>query len=240
MIDTHCHLLPGLDDGPRTIDEAVALATELVGQGVETVVCTPHYCTRFPTDHDAAAAALDRLAGELRELGVPLRLELGAEVGDVTAVSAPLEELRRRAIRMRSLVVEIAAGTNMATLESIVARLVGAGLVPVLAHPERSRLVQRDVAVLDGPRAAGALVQLVAPTLLGRWGEEAEDAAWELIESGRADLLGSDAHGVDRRRPYLGEIVARIRDAFGAAAALALVQRGPERLLEAGEVPAHP
>lgn len=231
MIDTHCHLLPELDDGPATLEESVALAVVLAEQGVELVVCTPHYSRRYPTDHVRATLAVSRLAAELHARGVPVRLELAAEVGDAMAVTASLDELRRRAIRGRQLMVEIGPTMTRASLETVISRLTNAGLVPILAHPERSGVVQRDPALLDGARACGALVQLVAPTLLGRWGEPAEQAAWRLLETGRADLLGSDAHGVTRRRPHLGAVVRLIRERLGEDIAHQLVEHGPKLLL---------
>jgi protein-tyrosine phosphatase len=231
VIDTHCHLLPGLDDGPATIDEAIALAHVLVDQGVELVVCTPHYSRQYPTDHERARQALRVLCEELDAREVPLRLELAAEVADATAVTAPGAELQGRAIRRRYCVVEIVGTTAATTFDAVATRFIDFGLVPVFAHPERNRAVQRDASVLDWSRSLGALVQVVAPSLTGRWGDAAEAAAWELVGSGRADLLASDAHGVERRR-------CRLREAFDLVAAWAtddvarrLVQLGPERLV---------
>jgi protein-tyrosine phosphatase len=240
VIDTHCHLLPGLDDGPPTVEGSVELAAVLVQQGVEHVVCTPHLSARYPTEHRRAREALRRVRLALEARGLPLTLELAAEVADATAVSAPLAELRRWAIRGRSLVVELGVATPPLFLDTVTSRLAGAGLVPVLAHPERCRAVQREPSLLDRARARGAVVQVVAPSLAGRWGEAVEKAAWRMVEAGRADLLGSDAHGIERRRSHLGPVVAMLRERAGAETVAALLERGPARLLQPDEAWAEP
>jgi protein-tyrosine phosphatase len=233
VIDTHCHLLPGLDDGPATAEAAVELAAALAGDGVEAVVCTPHWSRQFPTDHAVARERLDDLRGLLA--GGP-RLELSAEVSPGFAVEAPVEELAARSIAGRYVLVEVLADTRPLLLDAVADRLAAAGLVPILGHPERSRAGQEDPAALDAVRRRGALAQVVAPSLLGRWGEAAERCAWRLVQTGRADLLASDAHGVERRRCHLREAAAAVADRVGANVANALVRDRPAAVLR-GEHP---
>jgi protein-tyrosine phosphatase len=198
MIDTHCHLLPGVDDGPRTVAEAVGLARALGDQGVGTVVCTPHWSPAFPTSHADATEACESLRAELSRRGVALELVVAAEIQDGIAVTRSFDELRERSIAGRWVIVEQVYDSLPNLAEAIVGRLEPEGLAPILAHPERSRAVQRDLGVLDGARAAGALVQVVVPSLLGEWGQHVQRTAWALIETERATLVGSDAHGARR------------------------------------------
>jgi tyrosine-protein phosphatase YwqE len=171
------------------------------------------------------------LRRELVARDVPLRIELSAEVADARAVTASSAELQVRAIRRRHCVVEVLGGTAATTFDAVATRFIDFGLVPVFAHPERNRAVQHDASVLDWSRTLGALVQVVAPSLTGRWGEAAEAAAWELVDSGRADLLASDAHGVERRRCRLREAFELVAARAGDDVARRLVRQGPERLL---------
>lgn len=231
MIDTHCHLLPGLDDGPRTGSEAVQLAERLMADGIDRVLCTPHYSRMFPTRHEDAVAALRGLRDELAGAGVPIELELAAEVGPAAAVTAPLEEIERRSIAGRFVVVEILPDTPAVSLETCVERLAEAGLIAIFAHPERSPDVGRHFSALDDVRGQGALVQVVAPSLLGRWGPGAEETAWRLVETGRVDLLGSDAHGVRRRRPHMREAAALIAARVGRGAVGELTEDNPAAIL---------
>jgi protein-tyrosine phosphatase len=194
MIDTHCHLLPGLDDGPTTEDGALALAARLAGSGVSTVLCTPHYSSRFPTQHRDALGCESTLVRLLETEGVDLELALAAELSPERAVAAPDEELTARSISGSFLLVELLPETAAITLATVCERLASLDLLPIFAHPERCRALARSLGPLDDARRRGALVQVVARSLLGRWGADIGTLAWRLVDTGRADLLASDAH----------------------------------------------
>jgi protein-tyrosine phosphatase len=241
MIDTHCHLLPRLDDGPSDDHAAVWLARSLVDVGVVTAVCTPHYSRRFTTSHALAGERLRELRTSLATVGVRLELHLAAEVSPALGLIAPLAELEARSIAGRFLIVEVQPDTPVTFFESISSRLGEARLTPVFAHPERSRAAGRWPTVLAAAREQGALVQLVAPSLTGSWGRDVASLAWTLLEGGQADLLGSDAHGPRRAGPELGRAVALVGDRFGDGVVTDLTTRVPALVL-AGTHPAdeHP
>lgn len=234
MIDTHCHLLPGLDDGPRTPRESLELAESLVRDGVDGVVCTPHYSSQFPTSQAEAAARLEELRPELE--GIGLTATLAAEVSPGHAVSAPLEELRARAIGGRWLLVEVLRDTPTAFFGSVFARLEEIALVPVFGHPERCRVVQRSARVADRILHDGGILQVVAPSLIGRFGDDAAAAGWRLVDTGRAALVASDAHGTRRRSCHLGDARRLVAGRLGDAAAGELTEHNPALVL-AGERP---
>jgi protein-tyrosine phosphatase len=232
MRDTHCHLLPGIDDGPRSLEDSVALAFALTLDGVTGVLCTPHYSRQFPTDHADARARFGLLRSRLNEasLDLDLELELAAEVSPAFAVDQPLDELQARSIGGRFLLVEVLPDTPLGFFAAADKRLTPVGLKPIFAHPERCRAVQRYPEILDEARANGCLVQVVAPSLLERWGAQAAAVGWFLVETGRADLLGSDSHGHKRRAPHLREVVQLVAERAGVERALALTERGPASL----------
>jgi protein-tyrosine phosphatase len=194
MIDTHCHLLPRLDDGPSSDDAAVALATRLAESGVSLVLCTPHYSSRYPTDRGDALRRESDFVRRLESDGVDLELALAAEVSPERAVAAPGEELVARSIAGTFLLVELLPDTAAVTLATICERLAALDLLPIFAHPERCRALARSLDPLDEARRQGALVQVVARSLQGRWGSEIQTVAWRLVDTGRTDLLASDAH----------------------------------------------
>jgi protein-tyrosine phosphatase len=230
VIDTHCHLLPGVDDGPSDTSHATALARALVADGVETVLCTPHFSRRYTVEPAVAAELLASLAGTLAEFELPLRLVLAAETSPTFAAIKPAEELRPRAIAGRFLLVELEPGTTATALDTLLANVEAAGLTPVLAHPERCHAVQSEPDLLER-LAPDAVVQLVAPSLLGPPGSRTARAAWDLLERGDADLLASDAHGARERAPRLQAAAALVASRYGAAAADALTRTTPARLL---------
>lgn len=231
MIDTHCHLLAGVDDGPATIDDSVELALALVAQGVESVVCTPHLSRAFPVTQARALEALAALELELGRRRIDLELTLAAEVSDVNAVTLGGAELRERSIAGRYLVVELSRTVTAAAAELLTRRLGAAGLLPVVSHPERLQIVRRDPGSLDGVRALGGLVQVMASSLTGRWGEAVGQTAWELLDTGRADLVASDAHGTLRRRCHLDEARELVCRRAGQACWDELTIAAPARVL---------
>jgi protein-tyrosine phosphatase len=231
MIDTHCHLLYGLDDGPGSVDGSLALARRLLDDGVSIVLCTPHYSRAFPTRHADAVGRCTALREALSEASLALRVELAAEIGPALAVSAPLEDLRIRAVAGRYLVVEVLPDSPVGFFDAVADRLEEAGLIPIFAHPERCRAVQRHPTLIEEARARDALVQVVAPSLIRRWGRGVASAAWGLLGAGWVDLLGSDAHGVRRRGVHLAEAVELVEKRFGAEVARDLVRRNPARVL---------
>ena len=234
MIDTHCHLLPGLDDGPKTREDALDLASALLADGIDRVLCTPHYSGQFPTSHAEASDRLGELRPDLERLG--LGATLAAEVSPGYAVSAPLEELRARAIGGRWLLVEVLRDTPSAFFDSVFARLEEVSLEPLFGHPERCRIVQRSTRVADRILRDGGLLQVVAPSLIGRFGHDAAEAGWRLVDTGRAALVASDAHGTRRRSCHLGDARRLVAGRLGEAAAAELTEHNPARVL-AGERP---
>jgi protein-tyrosine phosphatase len=231
MIDTHCHLLPGLDDGPANAADSVRLARWLAAAGVETVVCTPHYSRRYPTPHELAGERLRELRGTLTRSAISVDLRVAAEVSPAFALIAPLAELRARSIAQRFVIVEVQPSTPANFFEAANARLAEAQLVPVFAHPERCRAAQRRPRLLAVARDDGALLQLVAPSLTGSWGSEVAALAWRLLEEGAADLLGSDAHGRGRRGNELQNALDLVRTRVGGGRAGDVVARIPALLL---------
>lgn len=233
MIDTHCHLLPGVDDGPRTDAEAFRLARKLGAEGVTTVLCTPHFSRRFSTPVAVARECHERLRAELDALGIELTTQLAAELSVSRALETPPDELRARAFGEGYLLVELIRDTPRAAVAELCTRLDSIGLVPVLAHPERCEAVQSDPAVLGEAKAAGALVQVVAPSLSGLWGNDVWTAAWQLVESGVADLVASDAHRASATSPQLRSVAELVESRCGAERRRELTELTPGRLLGA-------
>lgn len=234
MIDTHCHLLPDLDDGPATEAEALELAGAIARDGATFVLCTPHYSQRHPTVHGRAVERVTALARSLKDFGIVLEVGVAAEVSPGHAVSAPLEELAARSIAGRFLLVEVQSDCPVGFFAAVEHRLSGAGLIPIFAHPERCRAVQRHPSILAPDRRNGSLVQVVAPSVTGGFGRVVGGVAWRLLEAGAVDLLASDAHGLEKRRSHLREAADLVARRLGEKVSRALTDRNPALVLEGG------
>jgi protein-tyrosine phosphatase len=233
VIDTHCHLLPGLDDGRRRLQESVELARQLVQCGVRHVICTPHFTRRYPTDQPTAIRRLDELRAVLQDVEVPLKLDLAAEIGSAAAVEATQSELTERRLGASHLLVEPERDTPAGVVEPILARLAELGCTPVLAHPERRRNIRHKMTVIDAARQHGALIQVVAPSIVGRCGDDVGRAAWRLLDSGRVDILASDSHRPRHGHDYLQTALTLVTNRLGAEAVQELTVLRPARMLAA-------
>ena len=200
MIDLHSHVLPGVDDGARTLAESVEIARAAAAEGVEILVATPHVREGYPTD----AATVERLVREvraaLREEGVALDLRGGGELGLDFLPQIAQAELGRFGLGgSRTVLLESPYYGWPVDLGDVVIRLQAAGFVPVLAHPERNAEIQEQPEELRTHVDHGLLVQVTAASLEGRLGPSSRAAAFDLVERGLVHVVASDAHTPDVR-----------------------------------------
>lgn len=199
LIDLHCHILPGIDDGALDIEDSVGMALQAEADGIQVVCATPH----VRHDHDVVVhelpARTEQLNARLRERGLGVRVAQGAEVAETALDGLDEDELRLASLcgTGRWVLLEPAPGPLSDSLTHAVDRLRERGARPVIAHPERHAaedLEERLHALIE----RGALVQVTAalfedegagPVLLG------------LFDRGLAHLLGSDAHSSHAGRP---------------------------------------
>jgi len=231
VIDTHCHLLPRLDDGPASEADCVRLARKLSEEGVTRIVCTPHWSERYPTSVEGARERLERARSDLAAMDIRVELELAAEVSVELALRGRTEELTSRAIAGRFVLVELVSGLSRDAPLAVANRLGAEGLEPVFAHPERWLAARRRVDTLDDLRARGAWLQVVVPSLVGSSGPEIWEAAWELVTAGRADLVGTDAHRAGGRRVQLRALADLLDGRCGRDRRRDLLEHAPARLL---------
>ena len=218
--------------------ESVELARQLAAAGVTAAVCTPHFSRRYPTPHRVARDRLAELDGLLLEAAIRVSLAVAAEVSPTLAVSSPARELVARSIGGRFLLVELERDTPAVFLDTALDQLAPMGLRPVFAHPERCRALRGRPRVLEEARAGGAVVQIVAPSLTGRWGDEIALAAWRLLDAGVVDLLGSDSHRPSPSLTHLERAAALVDERHGPEALRNLVELRPAEVV--GGVAARP
>jgi protein-tyrosine phosphatase len=242
VIDLHCHLLPGIDDGPRDMAEAVALATEAARDGVRVVAATPHARDDHPGVH------VDELAQRCRQvaLALPADVELeivpGAELDLLWAQRASDEELRLASYggRGTDLLIETPYGELPLSFEDLLFALTVRGFRLLLAHPERSPAFQDDRGRLRRLAERGVLLQVTAPGLIApRRSPHGRLARW-LVQEGVAQVIASDAHSAASiRPPLLGAAVARAA-ALDPVRARWMVEDAPAAILAGEPLPEPP
>jgi protein-tyrosine phosphatase len=224
VIDLHSHLLPGVDDGSKTVEQSVAVLTRLKAEGVTGICLTPHLLASqagagVPRKHQQAWEALVPLVPE------GIQVYRGAEI----MLDRPLEAVvaRDRKITLngtRYILVEFPRLVAAPTVEQALALVVAIGLVPLLAHPERYKCCHVEAA--RRWKSLGALLQVDGPTLLSPSPRGAR--ARELVQHGLADIAAGDNHGDDRSlRAAWDEFMSH----EGSAQAQLLLNRNPQAIL---------
>ncbi len=214
MVDLHSHILPGIDDGARSLEESVEIALAAARDGTTVMAATPHVRDDYPT----AAQRMERLVLELdwilRKRGIGLHLLGGAEIAIPRLQALDADELRRLGLggNPHYLLVEFPYFGWPLSLETEIWTLKSHGITPVLAHPERNPQVQEAPARIAPLVAAGALVQLTAASVDGRLGHRNRRTAHRLIAAGHAHLIASDAHWPGLRRAGTSTAAAALRD----------------------------
>lgn len=233
MIDLHCHILPGIDDGSRSLDMSLEMARMAVADGITLTACTPHiYPGLYMNDTAGITAARDALQQTLDEEGIPLQLTIGA---DVHLVPGLLEGLREGRIptlhNTRYLLLEPSHHVAPPHFQESVFALVAAGYVPVITHPERLTWVETSYGVFADLVRQGAWMQVTAGSFTGVFGSRARYWAERFLEDGLIHIIATDAHSSGRRSPAMSQARDIAERALGKEEAQRLVRGRQEQML---------
>jgi protein-tyrosine phosphatase len=243
VIDLHCHVLPGIDDGARDEAAALALVAEAAAGGVHTIAATPHVRADFPDVQPLELAdRTSSLQAAIDRDGLGVRLVNAGEVDLWWAQSASEEQLRAATYggHGRDVLAEVPYGDLLPQFEDLVFRLRVQGLRVLLAHPERNPSLQRDPARLRALVEQGCLVQVTASALASqRRGSSARKLALRLVREGVAHVIASDTHGAGGARASLADAVEALRAEAPARAAW-MVTDAPAAILTGEPLPAPP
>ena len=239
MVDLHCHILPGVDDGPKDWETSTAMCRIAAEDGITHIVATPHSNDEFAYDRGALRAALTRLQTQCGEWPM---LTLGCDFHfSYENVSQALRDPNRFSIgNTQYLLVEFSDFALSLPMRDALVRMAGAGVIPVVTHPERNLLMQRDRELIVKLLELGCLVQVTASSLTGRWGDSAKDTAIWLLKHDAVHVLATDAHDTVHRPPVLSagrDAAARI---CGQDVARALVDDNPRAIVSGEAVPYFP
>jgi protein-tyrosine phosphatase len=215
VIDLHCHILPGLDDGPGTLEESLDLARALVAAGIMKVAATPHVRHDYPTTPAQMERGLAAVRSELARHAVPLELLPGGEIALDLLERLEVRELRRFGLGGNAgcLLLEFPYTSWPFGIAPSVSRLTQAGITPIIAHPERNPAVQADPAKLEAVVTAGALIQVTAGSITGAFGRRTRRTSIRLTELGLAHMIASDAHRSGARLAAVSVLRQAVSDA---------------------------
>ena len=221
MIDLHCHILPDIDDGPKTFDESVAMARLAAEDGIAAIVATPHVNEKLydPGEISRRVSWLNHL---LRKEKVPVSIMAGA---DVSVIFKP-EQVSQYTINDTEYILVEFPHTHLPRhAGEILEQFIDNGLKPIITHPERNPTISGKPQALLELLGDQRYVQITASSLTGDFGVDAKQCAEHLLRAGVVDVIATDAHSTEHRKPLLS---------LGAQAAAAIVGQDAARRMVFG------
>ena len=235
MIDIHSHILPGFDDGAPSTEEAIEMLRMAAAAGTTDIVASSHSNAEFAFDPVRAARSIAELQQAARDIP---RIHYGCELHfNLENVEAVLRSPETWSINHRGYVlIEFSDFVIPKTSGKILARLADAGTPPILVHPERNPILQKDPSGLEPWIRQGSFIQVTVQSLLGRFGRRAMAAAEYLLDRGMVHFLASDAHDVKDRPPLLTEGWQFVEERFGTETAERLLIANPQAILSGAPI----
>jgi protein-tyrosine phosphatase len=235
MIDLHTHILPGLDDGAGSWEESLKMARMAVEDGIDAVVCTPHWVTGFfENTTPSIMQAVETFRKKLESNGIPLSIYPGSELRLDFELIQKLESGEILTINDtgRYALIELPEGIVPQNMRNFFWELQSRNITPIISHPERNHVLLRNPDRLYRWVETGVLTQLTAASLLGRFGNEIRKFSILLLEHEMAHILSSDAHGARQRTPKLSEGLKEAERIVGEKRAQQMVLETPRLILE--------
>lgn len=238
-IDIHCHCLPGVDDGPVTKAEALALCRALVEDGVTIVIATPHQLGRFSGCNEAAQIRenVSALNEELKTNDIPLIIMPGADVRVDERICQLLEadKILTLADGGRYILLELPHDVFI-DIEPLLVKLASMGVQAIISHPERHPILVNKPGILLKWLEQSAYLQVTSASLLGQFGPEAQRSAWNFLTSGWVSLVATDSHDLETRRPCMKAAFESIGIELGQTIARLVCIENPLRVIKGQDI----
>jgi protein-tyrosine phosphatase len=237
MIDVHCHILPGVDDGAQDLSDSIKMARKAVEQGIDTIVATPHHLnSHYENPKRQIIARVEELNHALVQEKIELKIlpgqetriygEMvgGYEIGDILAMN-----------HSQYVLVEFSSSHVPRYTEKLFYDLQMKGLIPVIVHPERNQEIIERPEILYQLVEKGALTQITAASIIGDFGKKISRFSQQLIEANLTHFIASDAHNTGKRTFKLREAFDFIEGKYGNEMVY-LFQENAELLVEGNHV----
>ncbi|MCP4263602.1 MAG: hypothetical protein GY774_39760 [Planctomycetes bacterium] len=232
--DIHCHCLPGLDDGPATMTESLALCRKMVEDGIATVAATPHQLGRFEGSNEAQKVreAVHNLNEVVKNNDIPLKIVPGGEIRVDERICELLEDdkIMTLADNGKHILLELPCQVSI-DITPLLTELASMGVQCVISHVERvASFVAKRQTLLTWLEHS-AHVQITASSLLGDFGSEVQRTAWYFLTSGWVTLVATDSHDINVRRPRMRAAFKRISTWLGEDLARLVCIENPSRVI---------
>ena len=236
MVDIHSHILPMVDDGARSWEMAVQMVKMAERDGVTHMVATPHANYDYAYNRESHAALLSELQAKAGS-GIELILGCDFHFSFENIEDAVAHPERYTIGNTRYLLIELSDFVLLSQIPNMLSALLGKGLVPILTHPERNPMLQRQPERVADWVEMGMLVQVTATAFTGKWGKPIQKLAHWYGEKGLLHVLASDAHSPNHRNPVLSEARKVVAKAYGEGFASALVEGNPMAIIQNRALP---
>lgn len=238
MIDIHCHILPEVDDGPKSWDVTIEMCRIAAADGITHTVATPHANDRYTYDRRYLSKLLEELREKVRS-ELQLKFSLGCDFHlSFENLERVLEQPHDYTIgETKYLLIELSNFSVPTQLSDCFTRLADRGLTPILTHPERNPILQQSPQRVLEWAEQGVLVQVTGSSLTGFWGERPEIMGRWLLDRSAVHVLASDAHETKRRIPNLSAARAVAEKIVGGEYSDALVEGNPRAIVRGMPIP---
>jgi len=218
LIDIHSHILPGIDDGALTMEDAVSMAKLAVNEGITKIIATPHHQNGiFFNRQQDIVKRVRELNCVLQSENIPLEVLPGQET---RIYGSLLDDFEKGDIltlnHTNYLFVELPSGHVPRYTEQLLFEMQLKGLTPIIVHPERNAEIMNNPEKLLNLVKKGALAQLTAGSLTGHFGKKVQRLSVQLIESNTIHFIASDAHNTSTRSFFMRESISKIHKEFGS------------------------
>lgn len=233
MIDMHSHILPGIDDGSRSIEESIQMIKEAKEAGFEAIVSTSHYIEEsYSASKMQRQELIDMLNDKLQEENIKIEIYNGAEAYITPNLIKLIKEEKLPTLNnTKYLLMELPMNSQIIYLNRMISDLVSSGIIPVIAHPERYSYVQENPKMLMELLEIGAIFQANYGSIVGSYGREAEKTIKRLLKNDMIHLLGSDCHRKNSIYTEMKPILKKLEKLIGKEKLEELTSINPQKVL---------
>jgi len=233
MIDIHCHILPGIDDGSRNVEESMEMVREAYKAGFTNIISTSHYIEEsYNVPKIKRQELIDMLNSKIEQEGMNIKVYNGAEAYISPDLVELIEEGELPTMNgTKYLLMELPMHNQILNLESIVSKVINQGITLIIAHPERYDIVQKNYKVLNELADMGVLFQANYGSCIGQYGKEAEKTLKKLLKANRISFFGTDCHRIGSVYDKMPEILKKLEKMIGKEKLEELTTINPQKLI---------